>query len=223
MGTIRITESLKWQALEARYYIGNVVVDGKSRFVNALKDAIDDGSFEKLVQECADELHEGNLYEAYTYVAKNLSSFKTNSKKAPANSKAKINLIRYELLHEHVSKRMKELDAGNHNGGEKAGWRYTVADAEAITTLKTATSVYNLMHSQKTKYPESLIENPEFDAALRIVSAKRTAMLKAAKTTSVPKIPAHIADKLAKGTKATLSAAEAAELFKILEAIEKAK
>lgn len=217
--TTRITENLNWQSLKENFFIGNVKVDGKYVAVNNLDVAIEDGTIEALVVECANELHEGNLYAAYLAWNRNLSSQQTNMKKG-YNPDAEQDWMRFNSLRAYVTKRMAEIKGEANNGNSKAYWEYTMEEIEALTDAKTIKSVYDNMRSKKSKYPTVVAAIADYEDRLAVISKKRNELI-AAEKSGINKVDEALLAKLSKGNKATLSAQEAADLFAILAKLQK--
>lgn len=155
--TIKTPENLTWKSLMERYPITTVKVDGKNIEVNALKDAIEDGTLIAEVEEAA--AGQGiETYDMLSRMARTLSSNLTNAKKRYDSPSKRATIARCELLRMFVKENMNKLNAAKTDG--KAMWRYTIEDIEAIPLddIKKLTSVRDCMASELSKYPEKLHE-----------------------------------------------------------------
>lgn len=215
----KITENLKWQSLKENFFIGSVKVDGKLVAVNNLDTAIEDGTIDALLLDCANELHDGDVYSALLAWSRNLSSQQTNMKK-DYHPDAKQDWSRYNSLRTFVDKKMAEVKGSTANGNAKAYWEYTMEEINALTDAKTIKSVYDNMRSKKSKYPTVVAAIADYEDRLVVISKKRNDLI-AAEKSGISKVDANLLAKLGKGNKATLSAQEAADLFAILAKLQK--
>lgn len=215
MATCKVITELTWEALRNNYRIGTVKIGGKNIEVNELNEAIEDGTLDATMQKCADELHEGDLYSALLAFSRNLSSKATNMKKSTYSTTTKVDKIMYELLRDYTDKKMAEVKGSARSGNSKSYWQYTKEEIEAADSLQLITSIYNLMASMKSKYPELVAKVPDFEERKALVSKKKSEMLKALKNPANT-VGDTLMTKLAGGKKTTLSAEEAATLANLL-------
>lgn len=217
--TAKITEGLTLQALKETFYVGRITVDQKEIFVNHLADAIADGTLDAMVADAADKMHDGETIEVLRALARNLSSFKTNLNKRDFVPNKDIETLRYETLHSFVSERMSLASAKAVNAAgvstSESYWKWTMEQIQQVspTDLKLCSSVYNNMHSAKSKYPDKVELDATFDARLAVAAAKFSAAKKLAKTKE--HVSPDLINKLAQG-KTNLSKAEALALLEVL-------
>lgn len=154
--TIRVPENLTWKSLSERYPTTTVRVDGKTVEVNALKDAINDGTLLAEVESAAKDLGvETDMLLAH--LKKNWSSNKTNIKKGyDCPSKTK-NLKRVELLIEFGAQARMGC---KQVSGKKSYWEYSKEEILAIplTELRLLKSIRDNKASKLSKYPDELPE-----------------------------------------------------------------
>ena len=150
MSTKKLTDQLSWNSIRTNFPIGTVVVNKKPVKINALQDAINDGTFDKLVQQAADELHNGDLHAVYAQLSRNLSSWLTNSKDVAYRPGMASEKLRYETLREYVDAGLKKVKVAT-GGNDKAYWQWSIDEIDAITEYKTAKSVYDNIASYKQK------------------------------------------------------------------------
>ncbi len=210
--TTRLSENLYWAALRFRFYT-----------VEALVKAINDGTLEDMMKACADDMYKGDLAAVVAGMRKNLSSQATNmSKRDYVSPTAKDDWKRHELLWDFTGKlanALKPVAAGLPVSTKaKSRWQLTIEEIEAIPKddFKVLDSIYQNMMSKKAKKPEDIANLNEFMGRLDLVSKLRSAARKAMKSTETLQVSETILAKITAGGKTTLSAAEAAELAKLL-------
>lgn len=221
----KITEALSWQGLKDAFYIGNLSIskDGKSfeTFIDKLTEAVEDGTLDKLVVECAEEYHDGNTYEVFKALSKNLSSQLCNMAKKSFIPHRDIEEKRYTILHGYVQGKMKAHKA-TATGNAKSYWQWSMEEIEALdpaTDARTIKSIYDTMMSVKSKYPENAAKDTTFAARLEKISKMHSQAKKLAKS-PVPVVDASLIEKLSKGA-AKLTAEESAKLSEILKSLGK--
>lgn len=216
--TSKITEGLSLQALKEAFFVGRIMVDGKELFIDNLTKAVDDGTMDRMVKEAADKLHNGDTAEVIRAMARNLSSLKTNLKKRGYVFNLDIEKHRYEVLKAFVDSRLAVAHTKVSESGVKSSESYWTWSIEQIQKLdvgdiKLCSSVYNNMHSAKSKYPDKVAADPTFVDRLKVAADKFSAAKKLAKAKEA--VPADLINRLAQG-KTTLSKEEALELLKAL-------
>lgn len=233
--TTKITEQLNWSTYKENYFIGtrpfeelerdadgNIkLVNGHPkavkvlRFVNELQEAIDAGVFDKLIQECADQLHDGDVQSVLRAVTRNLDSQRHNIKNRQQPFNRKTEEIRLETMVKFVSSRSK---ARNRASEGLPQWAYGQAEIDAIDDVAKLQKVINSIsdvccdkaHGGYDKYlGDNYVETAK---ANREYARKRKADLEAKASAVDP----DILGKLAKGSKVTLTADQAAQLLKLL-------
>lgn len=214
---VRITEELRWAALKYRFYT-----------LEKLQEAIADGTLDAMIKNCADTLHGGDTRVVINAMRKNLSSQRTNMKKAtyvPAENKD--DWKRYELLWEYTGKlaeSIRPVVAGLPESTKaKARWMLTKEEMNAIDKydFKTLDSIYQNMMSKKAKKPEDIVKvmtMEDFLDRLKHISALRSyAKAAMAKNNAKAQLSENLLNKLNKGGKTTLSAEEVEELLKLIK------
>lgn len=233
--TTRITEQLNWSSYKETYRIGQSTVEelardsaGKiimendspktvkvSKFVNELQDAIDAGVFDALVEECANQYHDGNVQAVYAAMARNLDSQRHNMKKRSYAPNRKIDEMRLETMVSYVNSRREAKTRTNEAIPQ---WAFGPEQIDAIDDLAKLQKVINSINDVACDkahggYDKRLGANyVEIAKANREYARKRKAELEAKANAVDPEILA----KLAKGSKVTLSADQAAQIMKLL-------
>lgn len=213
--TVRINDELNWVALRYRFYK-----------VDMLKAAIEDGTLEAMLKDCADKLYAGDLTEVVKMMRRNLSSQHTNMKKAKyVAPEAKDDWARYELLWAYTGKLAEDSKPVVHNlpvsTKAKARWMLTVEEMDQIPAddFTTLDSIYQNMASKLAKKPADItavMTMADWNTRWAHISELRSAARKAQKATeSKVAVSDALLQKLQKGGKATLTAEEVAELQKI--------
>lgn len=212
MAQKKITEQLSLHNLEKQFFIGEVVVKGKLVKVNALQDAIKDGTLLVMVQEAADTLNGGDIHAVYAQLSRNLSSWLCNAKKASYWPHKDIDMIRYNLLKDFVTEGLKKCKVES-TGNSKSYWQWSLDEIKAIDDYKTAKSVYDNIASYKQKKLDRELQSELYADATMRQKAARTKMneLKPVEDTEL----AAAIDKFQKGE--TLTQEEAALLLKALK------
>lgn len=231
----RITEQLKWSSLKEVFFIGTrvseelardkngkiIMVDGEpktrkvGKFINELQDAIEDGTLDKMVQEAADQYHGGDIQAVLYAVTRNLDSQKSNMKKREYAPNRKIDEIRLATLYDFVNARR---EAKTRSSGDLPQWAYGPKEIDEITDVARLQKVINSINDaccDKAHGTYAVHLGPDYvevAKANREYARKRKAELEAKENAVDPEILA----KLAKGSKVTLSAAQAAQIAKLL-------
>lgn len=220
----KITENLTFNSIRENFHIGSVKVNGQVVSVNALQDAIDDGTLRGMMQDCADQLYGGDLMEVVRVMKKNMSSMATNLKKAPVqNSAVALDKKRVEMLREFLNSLAGEANARRTTTSGKPRWSWTVDEISAIPDddYKTLDSIYQNMMSFKAKYPEKIEDFGEFLQRLDLVSTRRSAAKKAMKAATVNAATVETVDAvITKLQQNKLSKAEKAQLIELLSKLK---
>jgi len=237
MGNTRITEKLSWSAMKENYFIGNrmteilerdkkgnvILINNQPKvvkstvFVNELQEAIDNGTIDTLVKECADLYHAGNVQSVLTALAKNLDSQRCNMKKREYNPSKKTDEARLETLTNFVNSRR---ECKTRTAGKLPQWAYGPTEIDAIEDAAQLQKVINSIndvccdksHGSYAKYlGEDYIEAAK---ANREYARKRKAMLDSKASTTLPD---DILAKFLSGDKNVVFTAEqAAKIMKLL-------
>lgn len=220
----KITEALSWQGLKDSFFVGSLSIteNGKSRDVqiDKLSEAVKNGTLDKLVVECADLFHDGDVYEVFKTLSRNLSSQLCNMAKKSFVPHKDIEEKRYQILHAWVESRMKQHKAAA-TGNAKSYWQWTMEEINKLdpaTDARTIKSIYDTMMSVKSKYPENAAKDTTFAARLEVVSKMHSQAKKLAKS-PVPVVDASLIEKLSTGS--SLTAEEAVKLAEILKNLGK--
>jgi hypothetical protein len=219
--TVRITKDLYWVALRYRFYT-----------VDMLKTAIEDGTFDAMLQKCADEMYNGEFKLAIAAMRKNLSSQQTNMNKAEVVApEAKDDWKRFNLLWDYTTKLLEAIKPTVANLPEatkaKARWQLTKEEIDLIPKddYNTLDSIYQNMMSKKSKKPEIIEETigmKVFLDRLDYVSKLRSSAESTKKVaTQQLEVSATIMGKLNKGGKTTLSEKEVQELLALFSKVQK--
>lgn len=212
MSTKKTTDQLSWKSLSEQFTIGDIKIDGKTVHVNALQDAINDGTLTAMVKDAAEQLNDGDMHAVYAQLSMNLSSWLTNSKKASYRPNAKADKERYDTLRKFVSDGLVSTrDDGRSN--TKSYWQWSIEEIEAITDYKTAKSVYDNLASYKQKKLDREIDTELFEDATIRQKAARSKMNEL-KPIEDPTTAALI-EKLTSGKR--LTKAESIEVAKLLK------
>ena len=233
--TIRLTKELTWQELRKSFFVGNITIstiDEKtgakklvSGFVDKQAEAIEDGTMDAMVKACAVEMHDGEVYEVYKAMSRNLSSMKYHlNDKTYSHQKAQED-ARYETLRKYVTERMATGKAANVAGNTTgvSYWRWTMTDIKAldITDARTIKSIYDNMGSAKSKYPEKVAEDSTFAARYKLVCEMHATAQKLLKQKTLMTEHTTLVEKLSGGKDVSFTAEEAAELAKLLGKLSK--
>lgn len=218
----KITETLRWNKLTARFSFMEVTVGDQT--IMPFARALEDGSIEALIKECADELHGGDTAPVIKQLIENcqskicLDKQRTVKNSTQVQSEKAVTMFK-EFLFELRSKDPRtKLSKGQ---GGKAKWNASYEELDSITDVKVLKSYVDCMASHKAKdlaYKELTDEDKEFMERYAYARKLLSNMKAEAKNVSVSD---NLLSKLAKGGKATLSAAEAKELFDLLAAQSK--
>lgn len=155
--TVKTPESLTWNALLVRYPQATVKVEGRMVEVDALKDAIEDGTLLGEVQAAAAE--QGvETYDILRRMSRLLSSNLVNIRKRYDSPSKTKDLARCEMLRAFVKANMDAHNSSKTVDGGKAKWKYTVEEIAAIdlTEVKLLKSIRDCMASKLCKYPDDL-------------------------------------------------------------------
>lgn len=202
----KTTKALQWDTLKNEFIIGSVRVGKKFIKVNQLADAIEDGVILERLQECADELHNGDFNDAVRAYRRILSSKHTNMNKSDNTQPA--DRVRYQLLKEYTDQFV--IKSTNNVVIGKAKHDYTMEDIKKFAgDYKELTNLYNSFSTQKSRYAEKIEDMADFTARFDYVKQLK----KAAKAKSA--VSVDIIEKVKAG--GTLTADELTKLLKALE------
>lgn len=218
--TIKTPENLTWNSLMTRYPAATVKVDGKPVEVDALKDAIEDGTLLAEVQEAAAK--QGvETYAVLCRMSRLLSSNLVNIKKRYDSPSKTKDLARCEMLRTFVRVNMDSIN-GTKATGEKAKWKYTTDDIAAIplNDVKQLKSIRDCMASKLCKYPDDLPDG--FQQTYAFACERYSAAKKAEKHAPAAELSADtmaLVEKLKSGK--NLSKDDKAALAAVLESLSK--
>ena len=245
MKVTKTTMELSMKSLATRFYIGMVSIgEGKMVQVNSLKEAIDNGTLLAMIEDCAKQLHNGEIKPVLDAMLKNLSSYlcETNdmSKYFPDRN---LRTVRYDLIQGYVKGLAIDASAASSNKPvAKSYWQWSMEDIKSVDinaegAERLLKSIYDNLASAKTKYPALTNDGTEFASfsvhyvvgqaeeswTFNAHAEKRalvTSMRNAIKNTT-PVVSEAILAKLASGGVAKLTAIEAAELAVLLGKLKK--
>lgn len=218
--TIKTPENLTWKSMMARYPAATVKVNGKSVEVDALKDAIEDGTLLHEVTEAA-EAQGVETYDMFRQMSRLLSSNLVNIKKRYDSPSKTKDLARCEMLREFVKSNMSSIN-GAKTVGEKAKWKYTIDEIADIplSDIKLLKSIRDCMASKLCKYPDDIPEG--FQQVYAFACERYSAAKKAEKAAPAMELNADtlaLIEKLKAGK--NLSKDDKAALATVLEGLSK--
>ena len=184
MSTNKITENLSWNNLKSNYHIGTIMVNGEPVQVNQLQNAIEDGSMLKLIQDCADQMYNGDIVPVLKVMKHNLSSALCNTKKRPDTPTKFKDLTRIELMSSFLDGLVgKATVATRQNKAGKAYWTWSLEEIMAVplSDVRTLQSIRDNMASAKTKYPERIEDMDDFMVRYKAASQRFSEAKKASK------------------------------------------
>lgn len=184
MSTNKITENLSWNNLKSNYHIGTIMVNGEPMQVNQLQNAIEDGSMLKLIQDCADQMYNGDIVPVLKVMKHNLSSALCNTKKRPDTPTKFKDLTRIELMSSFLDGLVgKATVATRQNKAGKAYWTWSLEEIMAVplSDMRTLQSIRDNMASAKTKYPERIEDMDDFMVRYKAASQRFSEAKKASK------------------------------------------
>lgn len=231
----RITEELSWSNLKERFFIGTRVSEelkrdseGKiilkngepiiirvTKIVNELQEAIDNGTLDRMIAECAEKYHNGDVQAVLVALSRNLDSQRCNMKKRAYAPNKEADELRLETLSKFISARR----TSSRPSGQLPQWAYGPEEIDQIDDVTQLQKVINSINDvccdkPGGNYASRLGPNyVEVAKANREYARKRKALLEAKEK----EIPEELLAKLAKGSgRVTLSAEQAAQLLKFL-------
>ena len=206
MKTEKTIDALKWQALEKEYRIRQK----NGVWENELADAIKSGEFLSLLQQCADELHNGDFDKVIEAFRRNLSSTKTV--KTKTDTFRTVDRIRWDLLDSYTAQFVGSVKA-NVVTADRPKWQATKAEIDAIAgNYEELRKLYNLMYDYVRRYRdriETVTTYEEYEELSLYVKKLRDAADPKKATVSE-----SVLEKLRAGKK--LTKAENEELVKLL-------
>lgn len=219
--TIKTPMNLTWKSLVERYPITTIKVDGKMVEVNALKDAIEDGTLLAEVEAAAKE--QGvETYDMLRQMSRLLSSNLVNIRKRYDSPSKTKDLVRCEMLREFVKANMAQHNDSKAVGDGKAKWKYTQEEIAAIdlSEVKLLKSIRDCMASKLCKYPDDIPDGFQQTYAFaceRYSEAKKAE--KAAPAVTLDDDTLALVSKLKTGSKLTKN--DKAALAAVLERLSK--
>lgn len=221
--TTKITANLSFVSLREAFPIGEIKVNGTYVKVNALQDAIDDGTIWNMMVECANQLYGGDTMEVVRVMKKNMSSMLTNLNKAVQNSQVTLDKKRVAMLREFLDSKSSEAAAQRTVSSGKPKWSWSDAEIDEIPAddYKTIDSVYQNMMSYKAKYPEKIEDMAAFLQRLDRVSTKRSLCKKNMRRTEEKAAVTETVDTvIAKLQQGKLTKAEKNQLVELLSKLK---
>lgn len=175
---IKTPMNLTWKSMVERYPITTIKVEGKQVEVNALKDAIEDGTLLAEVEAAAKE--QGvETYDMLRQMSRLLSSNLVNIRKRYDSPSKTKDLARCEMLREFVKANMVQHNNSKTAGNGKAKWKYTAEEIADIplSDVKLLKSIRDCMASKLCKYPDDI--TVEFHTAYAFACERYSAARKA--------------------------------------------
>jgi len=216
----KLTTELYWESLKQEFIMGYAYHDNKQVYIDNLTPAIKEGILDRLVEECADLLHDGCLRSAYKALDANLRSKKCNMKKAPELPSKQHDKKRLDIMQAYVAGKLAELAPVSRTTrlNDKPQWAYGPDEIDKIDDIQQLQKVINSINDAVSKvgaqYEARLGEDyQEIARENRTYARKRMEKLKKAVPTNADELLAKIQG----GKRVVLSAAEAAALAKFLE------
>lgn len=219
----KITANLRWKELTQTYSFMPVTFNGVT--FTPFDEALKDGTIRSLIQECADAMHGGNLAPVIRQLIENCQSKICIDKgRTVKNSTQRASEVAVAQFLEFLIALREEIGGTGKTVRTtgKAKWAVGAEEIEAMTDVVALGKIVDCMASHKAKDLTDKPELTEEDTLFLENYSKARAKLKelklqakAAGSTTV-EVSAGLLDKLAKGSKTTLSAAEVAELLKVL-------
>lgn len=219
--TDKTTKALSWEALRTSFPMGTTYVDGKAVYADSLTYAVENGLILNLLQECADELHDGNLYAAICAFSRKMSSQVHNTPLKAVIVDRATELKRVEILSKYTQELMATYGKRATSGTPQ--WAYGPADIDAITDIAVLQKVINSIADpasgkQNIRYAELLGDNWKITAMdNRDYARKRMTALK----NQTPEIDTSLLEKLQSGKAAKLTTEETARLAALIASLKK--
>lgn len=214
----KITNNLRWKELTTQFSFMPVTVAGKT--ITPFEEALKDGTIKGLIKECADAMHGGDLVPVVRQLIQNCQSkICVDKGKTVKNSTQRASEAAVAQFLEYLVALRNEI-GGTGTGMRatgKAKWSITAEEIEAMTDVDVLGKIVDCMASHKAKdlsYKEDLTDEDEL--FLENYAKARAKLKELRKGTKTIEVSEKLLDKLTKGGKTTLSAAEAAELLKLL-------
>ncbi len=215
----KITETLRWKNLTTVYSFMEVSIGGQK--IMPFAEALKDGSIKALIQDCADSMHDGNTMPVIKQLIENCQSKQCTDKDRVKNT-VQVQSEKAVALFKDYLMDMRDESAGKSVRASKAKWAYTCDELDAVTDVATMTKIINCMASHKSKDLSEAYELTDADKQFLEVYAYARKLLKTMKEeASKVSVDNDLLAKLSKGSKATLSAAEAKELYELLAKLNK--
>lgn len=173
--TKKTTEDLNLTNLQRRFFIGERMDDdgnGKliTKKVNLLKYALEDGSFLALVNQCANDMHNGDVRPVYAALKRNIQSKQSHLRKEKIdgtyNPRSPYETEFCTMLDEFIDKQLNALPEKSEdpmfavtNG--LARWKLSIADIDKFdkSDVETFRSIYNNMATAKSRMVDQIVEH----------------------------------------------------------------
>lgn len=177
---IKTPENLTWKGLYAKYPEATVKVEGREVKVDALKDAIADGTLMQDVTEAAESMGV-TVYDMLKQMSRLLSSNLVNIRKRYDSPSKTKDLARCEMLREFVKNAMDSIN-DSKPVGEKAKWKYSQEEILAIplTEVKLLKSIRDGMASKLCHYGDQVPDG--FQVTYGVACERYSMAAKAAKS-----------------------------------------
>lgn len=178
--TAKITANLSWTALKFKF-----------ETLTELEQAIANGTINRMIEDCAERMYEGDTKPVVLALRRNLSSQSTNMKKAdyikPDN---RDDAKRYQILWDFTGTLADDIKVSTvmpEGVTSTARWQLTREEIEALPRdWKIVDSIYQNMASKKAKAPDKIEETigmDEFLVRFKMVAAIRSELRAQAKDT----------------------------------------
>lgn len=235
----KLTTRLHWTSLKEEFFIGMraveelqrdaagklVLVNGEpvtiktSRLVNELQSAIDAGTIDQLVEECATTMHAGNVQAVLAAWAKTLDSMKCNMAKKAYSPTATTDKVRLETLQKYIASKRTSTRAVSNTGLPQ--WAYGPTEIDQIDDPAKLQKIINSINdvcSGKANSSHVRFLGENYVAAAKVNRAYAQAR-KAKLEADAAKPDQSLLDALAsvKGKHVRLTAEQAAMLTKLLQ------
>lgn len=166
--TVKVPENLTWESLEKRYPNMTIVVDKKPVHIDALPEAIADGTLLKEFEEAADNM--GVELDALLRRFKmNLSSTKTNARKAADTPDKTKTLKRVELLENFAAEARGSIKKAT---GRKSYWEWSVDEVLAVP-LENVSLLKSIRDNKASKQCNHLDDLPDWFDESYVTACRR--------------------------------------------------
>lgn len=220
MATI-ITNELRWKELTQQYSFMDVTVRGET--INPFAEALKDGTIEAMIQSCADAMHGGDRAPVIKQLIQNCQSKQCIDRgKTVKNSAQRASEAACQLFLDYLIEMRKQLTGKtpSSRGSGTGKWRMSREEILAVTDVTQMGKIVDIMASHKSKDLSGLTDEDLTDADklfLENYAVARQHLKELKAGAAQPNVSDKLMAKLTKGGKATLSAAEVAEIMKLLQ------